>query len=68
MQGNDFQGTLSLSRMGSFPATVATTKCIHCLYDDSKLRREEEESEEGQDLATYIVRRTCLSVKPITLR
>jgi hypothetical protein len=31
---------------------------MHCLYEDSKLRREEEESEEGQDLATHIVCRT----------
>jgi hypothetical protein len=38
-------------------ATVAITK-VHCLYEDSKLRREEEESDEGQDLATYIVYRT----------
>jgi hypothetical protein len=32
-------------------ATVATTN-VHCLYEDSKLRREEEKSEE---VATYIV-------------
>ncbi len=28
---------------------------MHCLYEDAKLRREEEESEEGHDLAIYIV-------------
>ncbi len=41
----------------SIVATVAITN-VHCLYEDSKLRREEEESEEAQDLATYIVCRT----------
>jgi hypothetical protein len=33
--------------------TVATIKFI--VHEGSKLRREEEESEEGHDLATYIV-------------
>ncbi len=46
----------SSSRARALPeeivATVATTN-VHCLYEDSKLRREEEESEEGRDLATY---------------
>jgi hypothetical protein len=38
--------------------TVIITN-VYCLYEDSKPRREEEESEEGQDLATYIAARAC---------